>query len=398
MPKNIVICCDGTGNDFDNADTDSNVVKLYRCLTIDRNQVAYYHPGVGTMGDPTRRFWIGRQWSRIRGLAFGAGLKANVADAYRYLMNTYEDGDRIFLIGFSRGAYTVRVLAGLIHMFGLACAGNEGLIPYIMRLFSKWSRASNYKIPTATTDEAFKWGFSHSDVNIHFCGLWDTVSSYGWIYKPIKLPFEGNNPIIRTGRQAISIHERRCFYSDRLWATPGGGSTQNIRQVWFAGVHSDVGGSYPEQECGLSKLSLEWILVEAQNCGLRLNCDNVDIVLGRKPAAPAIPFVPAYQPPDNNAKLHKSLRHFWWIPEFWPQRNPHQTSRYYIPLGRGRTIPPGSILHQSTVTGSYMPCKLPTAWSCEPWVPWICLCPTASPPTPTPSAIATASTPTVTEC
>src|ERR1041385_847873 len=131
MPKNIVICWDGTGNDV--GDHNSNVVKLYSTLIIDgRTQVGYYHPGVGTMGAPTATNRLSKAWSVIMGLAFGAGLLANVGDAYRYLMDTYEDGDRVFLFGFSRGAYTARALAGVLHMFGLLCPGNDGLIPYII--------------------------------------------------------------------------------------------------------------------------------------------------------------------------------------------------------------------------------------------------------------------------
>src|SRR5580704_6774234 len=104
--KNIVICCDGTGNEF--GDTNSNVVKLYTALAIDDSQIGYYHPGVGTMGDPAERHRISRWWSRIKGLAFAAGFKDNVFDAYNYLMNNYNDGDRVYLFGFSRGAYPVR--------------------------------------------------------------------------------------------------------------------------------------------------------------------------------------------------------------------------------------------------------------------------------------------------
>src|SRR5947209_11463727 len=106
--KNIVICCDGTGNEF--GDANSNVIKLYSTLVINQSQVGYYHPGVGTMGAPTARTRIEKTCSRIKGLAFGGGLLDNVADAYRYLMDVYADGDDIYLFGFSRGAYTVRVL------------------------------------------------------------------------------------------------------------------------------------------------------------------------------------------------------------------------------------------------------------------------------------------------
>lgn len=125
--KNIVICCDGTGNEF--GDTNSNVVKLYSTLIIDHDQIGYYHPGVGTMGAPNARGPIDKEWTKIDGLAFGKGLLENVGDAYRYLMNNYEDGDHIYLFGFSRGAYTVRALGGVLHMFGLLTPGNEGQIP-----------------------------------------------------------------------------------------------------------------------------------------------------------------------------------------------------------------------------------------------------------------------------
>ena len=96
--KNIVICCDGTGNKFGGAN--SNVVKLYTALIIDNDQVGYYHPGVGTMGAPGTK-GIKSLWSQVKGLAFAAGFKDNVLDAYRYLMEVYDDGDRVFLFGFS---------------------------------------------------------------------------------------------------------------------------------------------------------------------------------------------------------------------------------------------------------------------------------------------------------
>jgi len=99
MSKNIVLCCDGTGNGFDNPEKDSNVVKLYNTLAIGPKQIAYYHPGVGTMGAPSARNRLEREWTRVKGLGFGSGLLDNCADAYRYLINRYEQGDRIFFSG-----------------------------------------------------------------------------------------------------------------------------------------------------------------------------------------------------------------------------------------------------------------------------------------------------------
>jgi uncharacterized protein (DUF2235 family) len=254
VSKNIVICCDGTGNDFDDPCTDSNVIKLCKVLTKDSGQVAYYHPGVGTMGAPNARGWIDKEWSRLKGLAFGASLMEIVADAYEFLMKEYAPGDKIFLFGFSRGAYTARALGSVLQVFGLPRHGNEDLIPYVLRLYAKRTKEAKRRKPTFAAKDDFKYSFSRS-VGIHFCEVWDAVSSYGWIYSPVDLPFAGQNPIIRTGRHAVSMDERRCCFQANLWgeALPG----QDIRQVWFSGVHSDVGGSYPEPTAGLSKIALE---------------------------------------------------------------------------------------------------------------------------------------------
>lgn len=365
MGKNIVLCFDGTGNTFENPDADSNVVKLYSSLIIDAGQVGYYHPGVGTMGAPNADSWAGKEWSRIKGLAFGAGLLDIVGDAYRYLMDTYADGDQIFVFGFSRGAYAARAFASVIHVFGLLCAGNHGCIPYILRMYSKRTRLANQKKETFETDESFKWEFSHKEeVRIRFCGLWDTVSSYGWVYHPIKLPFEGRNPIIDIGRHAVSIHERRCYYQDNLWGQSYPG--QDIRQVWFCGVHSDVGGSYPEKESGLSKIPLEWLFVEAQKAGVRINDTKAKIVLGNGRPVPPVSGLPAYVTADPNACCHKSLHGVWWLAEFLPHKGT-PGSGLYIPHGRWRKIPPGSLVHESVLLSKWKPANLPEH-SIEPWV------------------------------
>jgi uncharacterized protein (DUF2235 family) len=363
--KRIVICCDGTGNSFEQIDHESNVAKLYSSLAIDAQQCAYYHPGVGTMGAPNSRGWLDKQWTRIKGLAFGSGLLANVGDAYRYLMDNYEDGDEIFMFGFSRGAFTVRAIGSLLHVFGLLCAGNHELIPYVLQMYAQRSRAAKHHGRTFPSDDAFKWQFSHAqEVRIRFCGVWDTVSSYGWVYDPIQLPFLGCNPIIDIGRHAISIHERRCFYQDNLWGPPGTG--QDFRQVWFSGVHSDIGGSYPEKSSGLSKIALEWMLVEAMKAGLAVKAEKAATVLGL--CAPPVPGMPKFVQPDQNDELHKSLTGPWWALEFFPQQDPHKGgARWYLPLGRMRTIPPGSFIHASSLNGKYKPANLPEHVE-EPWV------------------------------
>jgi uncharacterized protein (DUF2235 family) len=364
MTKNIVLCCDGTGNGFDNPETDSNVVKLYNVLATGSEQVAYYHPGVGTMGAPNARSRIEKEWTRAKGLAFGSGLLDNVADAYRFLMNRYGDGDQIFLFGFSRGSYTARAIASLLHVFGLLEPGNEALIPYILRLYAKQTKAAKRQTPVFAAEDNFKYSFSR-DVEVHFCGLWDTVSSYGWINSPIDLPFAGQNPIIRTGRHAVSIHEHRCCFQTNLWGPSL--PRQDIRQVWFSGVHSDVGGSYEEDQAGLSKVAFEWVLLEAWKSGLAIDVDRANVVLGQR--VKPFDFIPNYVKPDATGILHTLLKGAWWLLEYFPRTDPRTHGlQWSFPRGRWyRQIPECSFIHQSVLDGGYATRFLPKEFSIEPW-------------------------------
>src|SRR5271168_222427 len=356
MAKNIVICCDGTGNEF--GDYNSNVVKLYSALIIDgQRQVGYYHPGVGTMGAPTAHNKVTKAWSMVMGLAFGAGLLANVGDAYRYLMNVYQDGDRVFIFGFSRGAYTARALAGLLHMFGLLCPGNDGLIPYVIRLYAKKTRDADGMTHTFEVAEGFKATFSRH-CPLHMVGVWDTVSSVGWIWDPLKLPYTARNPEMANGRHAVSIDERRCYFVNNLWGKPFDG--QSIKQVWFAGVHSDIGGSYAA--AGLSQITLQWMLCEAVSLGLLVDPLRAGKAIGRVPSQPPVVG------PDPAQAIHVSLHGPWKILEVLPHSyyDPitHKTS-WRIPLGTPRTIPPQSVFHASVrqklaVDPTYRPPNLPS--------------------------------------
>lgn len=373
--RNIVVCCDGTGNEF--GDSNSNVVKLYSTLHINEEQVGYYHPGVGTMAAPNSRNWIERTWTKLKGLAFGAGFTANVEDAYRYLMETYRDGDKIYIFGFSRGAYTARSLAGMLAVCGLLCKGNEGLIPYAWRLFAARIKNPNQAAETLAIAARFKQAFSHTEpVSVEFLGVWDTVSSVGWITDPVVLPDEFTNPIVKTARHAISIDERRCYYHDKLFGDPfkacAPGSElnqdQDFKQVWFAGVHSDVGGSYSENSSCLSKLTLEWMLREAYGKGLKINLERANQVLGRDPSCTE------YKPPDPAADQHVSLKGGWWLLEVLPHTYYDKSGKrreWRVPFGAWRTIPDGSVLHESVVDRlqlrqNYRPPNLPKLHKTEP--------------------------------
>ena len=358
MAKNIVLCIDGTGNEF--GANNSNVVKLYSVLERnDQRQITFYHPGLGTMGARSALSRLERWWTKVLGLALGYGLSDALEDCYTYLIEKFEEGDAIFIFGFSRGAYLARALAAMVHMYGLVQRGNEPLIRYILKLFKKKTRTdADFKLA-----DAFKATFSRP-CKMHFIGVWDTVSSVGWIYDPVTLPFTAMNPDIEIGRHAISIDERRCAFRQNLW-TLNQECPQNIRQVWFAGVHSDVGGGYPEPESGLAKISLEWMLEEAEVQGLLVNQEKKNRVLGNTDSS--------MTKPDFMAKMHSSLKGWWWILEVFPRRhfdtrlNP-PAWRWEIPLASPRHIPAHSEPHPSVIQklradATYRPVNIPRDWT-----------------------------------
>lgn len=336
MSKNIVICCDGTGNEFGEAN--SNVVKLYKTLIRDPSQIAYYHPGVGTMGARNALTRIAKWWTRTIGLAFGYGISDNIADAYQFLMRTFEDGDKIYVFGFSRGAYTARALCGMLHIVGLLTEGNEGLIPYAIRMIKR--KKIDFRVAAD-----FHNTFS-GDCKPHFVGVWDTVSSVGWVYNAVHFPFTRatKNDDFHIVRHAVSIDERRAFFRENSFGTPAN-PRQDLLEVWFAGVHSDVGGSYAESESQLSKLALRWMICEAECAGLKVDRQRKADILGGQPP---------YVAPDPNTKyLHRSLHGWWWLAEVWPKIVHVQSAKgvwtksLRVNLGRRRFIPSDSLVHES---------------------------------------------------
>ena len=336
MSKNIVLCCDGTGNEF--GDRNSNVVKLYKTLICDSDQIAYYHPGVGTMGSRSALSRIGKWWTRLIGLAFGYGISDNVADAYQFLMRTFQPGDKVYVFGFSRGAYTARALCGMLHIVGLLTEGNEGLIPYAIRMIK------SDKIAFGTAFD-FKKTFSR-ECKPYFVGVWDTVSSVGWVYNAVRFPFTRatKNPDLHIVRHAVSIDERRAFFPSNTFGEPHD-DQQDVMEVLFAGVHSDVGGSYLESKSQLSKIALRWMLGEAEAAGLRISHQRKAEILGGKP-----PYV---APDALTVNQHESLHGVWWIAELWPKVVSVQTAagewkkRIRINLGRRRKFAPNPLVHES---------------------------------------------------
>jgi uncharacterized protein (DUF2235 family) len=355
MPRNIVICCDGTDNQFGVCNT--NVVRLTQVAAQDpATQLVYYDPGVGTLPEPGLTTRIAKRVSELIEQSFGTDIEGKVCTAYAQLMDMWEPGDLVFIFGFSRGAYTARVLGGMLHALGLLPRGNVHLLPYAMRIFrSLRTDAEDYW----QLCDNFRWTFARpvpgSDDRrfpIHFVGVWDTVSSVGWIWDPASFPFTHSNPSIAVIRHAVSLDERRAFFRQNLIGNVPG---QDAAERWFAGVHSDVGGGYPEQDGGLWRVTFEWMLSEAQAKGLLVDPARLEIVRTRTP----VPARPWAEP------MHESLAGAWWIAEFFPKfvYDP-RTKRRHLSIGRGRHrfVHEGALIYRSVLerlrAGGYSPPNL----------------------------------------
>jgi uncharacterized protein (DUF2235 family) len=367
VPKNVVLCCDGTDNKFGARNT--NVVRLVQALERDeQTQVVYYDPGIGTMPQPS---FADRWKARLNNLldsAFATGLASKVETAYTHLMEVWEPGDRIFLYGFSRGAYTVRVLAGMLHQIGLLPRGSENLVPYAMQYFGALRAAEDDQHSAQAKAyfdlcDQFRETFarvvphrSDRSVPVHFLGVWDTVSSVGWLWEPQRYPFSSHNPSIEIVRHAVSIDERRCMFRQNLFgAVPG----QDLGELWFPGVHSDIGGGYSEADGGLWQAPFDWIVAESVRAGL----------LVRQASAQSTPMESSATRTPWNDTQHESLRGFWWLAELFPKmvwQSTTSRSRPMLGLGRHRHVHPGALMHWSALrrmreTG-YRPSNLPPAF------------------------------------
>ena len=367
MPKNIVICCDGTWNRFDKQEN-TNVAVLAGCLIRHADsQVAYYDPGVGTIAAERWRTRFGRTWSKLLGGAFGAGLATNLEEAYTFIAEHYEDGDRIYLFGFSRGAYTVRALASMIRMFGMLERANDNLYPYVREIVQRRLGGK----PDFTLAAKFRHSFART-VPIHFIGVWDTVSSVGWVTAPVSLPYTKTNKSIKHVRHAVAVDERRKSFRHNLFSP---GDEQDFKEVWFAGVHSDIGGGYPEKEAGLAKVALEWMISEAVTCGLQVKPDRVTRVLGYDNTK--------YVEPDAAAAAHDSLNKLMWrLLQYAPRRtydmsaDPPKRTWDWKAKAQPRWMSDEATLHQSVIdrmgATSYAPVNIKdvATHAVEPWARW----------------------------
>jgi uncharacterized protein (DUF2235 family) len=260
--KRLVVCCDGTWNDADSGAGYTNVSRLAWAITptdtrdgTDIAQIVFYQSGVGSEGDIL---------GRIKGGGLGLGLAHNVRDAYTFACNNYSAGDEIFLFGFSRGAYTARSIAGLIGYAGLILKHD------LDRFFELWEGYRSFKKP-GQEDPRPKFKGRHEDMVIRCIGVWDTVGSVG-IPGNIDFVFKDYYGFhdtdlgerVEFAFHALALDEQRKDFAPTLWHQKPEGKARNqvLKQVWFAGAHSDVGGGYPEH--GLSDIALAWMASEVE--------------------------------------------------------------------------------------------------------------------------------------
>lgn len=258
--KRIAIFADGTWNSPERGGV-TNVLRMTRAVKPvagNTKQVAFYDWGVGT------------DRKKLTGGVSGVGIDKNIMDCYRFIVHNYDPGDQLFFFGFSRGAYTVRSLAGFIRNCGLLQRPHANQIANAFRLYRKRTPASH---PNAPESQSFRKKYAVANITpIEFVGVWDTVGSLG-----IPVPFWGTlgdqkflfhdtapSRIVQHARHAVSLDESREDFAPVLWSDK---PTVDVRQVWFAGVHSDVGGGYANR--GLSDCAVDWIVREAAGFGMQ---------------------------------------------------------------------------------------------------------------------------------
>jgi len=291
MPTRLVLYCDGTWNGADQEDDKgepcvTNVLKM-ACRTKKRadddkfHQIVYYDQGVGT----------GNTFDRVTGGAFGEGLEANIHDAYRFLIANYEPGDWIYLIGFSRGAFTARSIAGMIRRCGI-------LRREKVRMYKKaketYRSAIDAQAPVGI--EFREKNAVEIDTPIHCIAVWDTVGALGIPLRGLRgitqRDFQFHDTKLSTAvsfaYHALAVDEHRGPFEPALWETPPAGG-QTVKQAWFAGAHSDVGGGYMEPQ--LSDIALDWMMDCAAEAKLEIDPAVIE----------ALPT-----DPDHRAKPHNS--------------------------------------------------------------------------------------------
>ncbi len=266
MPKNIVVFSDGSGQEG-GVGHNTNIYKLFNIIE-DRTQrqIVFYDPGLGT------------GWRKVTGKVSGMGISHNIKQCYQFIFEHYEAGDQIFLFGFSRGAATVRSLSSFIHYFGILPKSRPELIKRAYKIYK-----TNGEKKREKRAEEFVQRHHTMWIKIRFIGCFDTVAALGLPWKPASvilnsIPGFGHrfhnfrlSESVENAYHALAIDDERKTFHPVLWdeeVKP----FQTVRQIWFAGMHTDVGGGYKEQD--LSDIPLVWMLQKAVENGLKVYPDH----------------------------------------------------------------------------------------------------------------------------
>ena len=334
---------------------------------------------------------VAAQKDKVAGLGFGLGLEDDVLDGYRFLSNNYDfskkgdEKDLLYFIGFSRGAYAARVLAGFINDFGLLRPSELHMAPQIFRAYRRMSDAD----PKASLIKRFGLLRRYAQVFVpHHPGiraliLFDTVASMirfrrvgsnlAKYQSPIELSTHHStsvNPSVKHVLHAISIDEKRSFFRPLLWTddpeqqfycgsrfkTESQKEPQTVRQVWFAGYHGDIGGSAREDRSGLGKVTINWMVDQLEELKKPLEFRRFVIlrdVRGRgKVKSRFTPDRRIKQPPDYGGHIHNSMSLAWsfveWLPKTIKRRQFPKGRRgliWSLPRSEPRHIPDHHPIH-----------------------------------------------------
>jgi uncharacterized protein (DUF2235 family) len=306
--KRIIICSDGTWDKPGNTDhgkvVRSNVQKIFQVIAKsdgDIKQIKHYDDGVGATGYYLKRV--------INGVT-GGGLDGNIIDAYKFIVWNYEEGDELYLFGFSRGAYTARSLAGLIRKCGIL--KNQDLC-IIQEAYDFYRDRSDDSMPGKLLSENFIAKNSYPNPSIKFIGVWDTVGALGiplsifqlWNKEKYKFHDLALSSIIKHAYQAMAIDEERELFDVNLWKRSENATInkvdQFVEQRWFAGVHCDVGGGYQEEQ--LSDLTLLWMIEKAKFAELAIDMSMA--VTNKK--------FSVFLSPSPSGKQHNSRTPIYWL-------------------------------------------------------------------------------------
>jgi len=294
--KKLVVFFDGTWNSADQHSRDgklcpTNITKLF-IVTLPHDlqqheQIIQYVQGVGA-----------KRFERFIGGVFGYGISDNIKDGYKFLVSNYEDGDEIYIFGFSRGAYSARSLAGLIRNVGVLTRDKLYLIDKAYDIYKNKTPEFH---PNSEYSQDFKSKHTWRNERIKFLGVFDTVGALGapfgiilgWLVdKLFRCTFHDTqlSSIIENAYHALAIDERRLFFQPTLMTPNTQHDSQHFEQKWFPGVHSNVGGGY--SNTGLSDLALQWMADKAKQNGLNLDFGKISKLVFEPAFAPDIKEIP----------------------------------------------------------------------------------------------------------